>query len=343
MDILSPNFLANAILDELAEKAGTFRFNADLHRTHFLDGRAIALSADGYGGIPYVMWGRDELWQPDSYPVATGKIFWMRTWKLQAFVDTILPKLQTPIVLVTGEDDSSPIRHTPQAAKALLESDKIYHWFGTQSDIHGAAEKHTPMPLGMPYPYRTDISFGKPWFAPQRHITARYDLKGFDRRLAGLTHDRKPLAKRKLQVYGDFALNNTSRSGALGETRAEVAGILAASGCAVFPRSTVQRLRLYEIYCQYAFVASPFGRGMDCYRTWEALLMGAVPIVRRSPITQVFDGFPVAIIDDWREVTQNRLEDWVNQFSGAWDDGSLEERLTSSYWWQRIKAKSQAI
>ncbi len=45
------------------------------------------------------------------------------------------------------------------------------------------------------------------------------------------------------------------------------------------------------------FVLSPPGFGEDCYRTWEAVLLGAVPIVRRSPLQQLYDGAPVVVVD----------------------------------------------
>jgi len=32
-----------------------------------------------------------------------------------------------------------------------------------------------------------------------------------------------------------------------------------------------------------AFTLSPAGAGLDCHRTWEALLLGSIPVVLRSP------------------------------------------------------------
>ena len=49
------------------------------------------------------------------------------------------------------------------------------------------------------------------------------------------------------------------------------------------------------------------------------------------------DGFPVAIVDDWREVTGAKLEEWATQFEGAWDDGSIYEKMTLDHWVKRIR------
>ena len=33
-------------------------------------------------------------------------------------------------------------------------------------------------------------------------------------------------------------------------------------------------------HAHFAFVASPSGNGLDCHRTWEALLLRSIPIVK---------------------------------------------------------------
>ena len=56
------------------------------------------------------------------------------------------------------------------------------------------------------------------------------------------------------------------------------------------------------------YVVSPPGNGDDCHRTWEAIYLGAVPIVLRKHWP--FEGFhlPVMVVDSWGEV-QNRLDE----------------------------------
>lgn len=338
MDMLSPRFLFNAVLDEIAEKRGAYWKDPDLHRTHFFDECALALSTDGFGGVPYVMWGRPDLWRPESYGADVARVYWVRVDSLADFVQIILPRLKAPIVLVTGASDNSPLRYAPEASAAILASDLISHWFCGQSDFPILPAKVIPVPLGLPYPYRNDVHFAKPWYNLSRHITKRYDIARYDKALAGIVKSRKPFYQRKPLAYCDFALNNTSHQRYHGETRAEVAAILRGTGCCHFPDGPVQPMKLYETYRQYAFVVSPFGRAMDCYRTWEALVMGAIPIVRRSPLEPMFEGLPVAIVDDWSEVTAARLAEWSLQFRGAWDEKTVEKRLTLDHWVKRIRA-----
>jgi len=50
------------------------------------------------------------------------------------------------------------------------------------------------------------------------------------------------------------------------------------------------------------FVLSPPGNGLDCHRTWEAIYLGAVPIIRRGTLSASLAGFlPVWEVDDWED------------------------------------------
>ena len=38
---------------------------------------------------------------------------------------------------------------------------------------------------------------------------------------------------------------------------------------------------------------------MDCYRTWESILFGAIPIVRNSTLLPLWQKSPVYVLNDW--------------------------------------------
>ena len=50
------------------------------------------------------------------------------------------------------------------------------------------------------------------------------------------------------------------------------------------------------------FVPSPAGNGLDCHRTWEALYLGAVPVILKSEFCGD-SSWPVLVIDKWKELT----------------------------------------
>lgn len=79
---------------------------------------------------------------------------------------------------------------------------------------------------------------------------------------------------------------------------------------------TLKKITLDPHYEQYLrsvtnhlFVVSPPGNGRQAHRTWETLLLGSIPIVRRSlsPEDHLYDGLPVVLVNHYYDVTLHRL------------------------------------
>ena len=52
------------------------------------------------------------------------------------------------------------------------------------------------------------------------------------------------------------------------------------------------------------FVISPPGNGPDCHRTWEAMYLGAIPIVLRKSWPFAHLELPVLIVDTWDQIPE---------------------------------------
>jgi len=65
------------------------------------------------------------------------------------------------------------------------------------------------------------------------------------------------------------------------------------------------------------FVLSPHGRGLDCYRTYEALSLGSFVVVRSSSLDEIYDGLPVLIVEKWEHITEELLDATYKKFSAA--------------------------
>lgn len=87
------------------------------------------------------------------------------------------------------------------------------------------------------------------------------------------------------------------------------------------------------------FVFSPTGKGLDCYRTWEALLMGAIPIVKSCSIDAVYEDLPVLIVQDWHDITPEFLEEQYRIISARTYN---RKKLFIDYWWNKIVAVQKA-
>merc|ERR1712194_18432 len=107
--------------------------------------------------------------------------------------------------------------------------------------------------------------------------------------------------------------------------------------CDVFPNKMTE----------YRYAFAPPGRGIDTHRFYETLLLGAVPIVVRSSLDELYKPFPVVFIDSWdelmaRNVTQKWYDDIVGRFGKEpLSSTGVQERLRQKYWVDLIKRRSQ--
>lgn len=72
------------------------------------------------------------------------------------------------------------------------------------------------------------------------------------------------------------------------------------------------------------FVLCPKGNGHDTYRVWEALAMGATPIVKSSFLDRLYRQFPITIVKSWDDVP-------------AVTNTSLE-RMSQTYWAEKLRS-----
>jgi hypothetical protein len=227
-----------------------------------------------------------------SVPLSDGMVLYARdTWRDPW--RTSLKRVPVPVVLVTAFHDA----HVRTHALEMFDG-QIQHWFGVQ--VETMHPKLTGMPIGIDGRDLPTLheAIARPWHA--RDILC---LANFQQR----TPERKELHQWcKTQPW-------ITTDGWNGPIK---------------PRTM---LEYYTLLGRSKFVLSPAGRGWDCYRTYEALAMGAVPIVkRRRPLSDVVDGLPVVLVDHWSEVTPALL-------ARGRPDGTLE-RITQAYWNERIQS-----
>ena len=103
------------------------------------------------------------------------------------------------------------------------------------------------------------------------------------------------------------------------------------------------RYDTWGAYSQHVFVASPRGNGLDTIRTWEALMMGWIVIVRRLSDTpaattvmeELYADLPVVIIDQWSDITRDFLDHILSEYSQR---TFRYDKLTMKYWIERIES-----
>ena len=128
-------------------------------------------------------------------------------------------------------------------------------------------------------------------------------------------------------LYVNFQLNNVDRKTLMDY-------FLAASLNWVTVRNESIPFKDYlSEMASHKFILCPDGNGPDCYRTWEALYAGSIPIISKSKATSFFKDLPVLILDESNDVDYNFLETKYNEImSMDWD----MDKITKSYWQSRF-------
>jgi hypothetical protein len=91
----------------------------------------------------------------------------------------------------------------------------------------------------------------------------------------------------------------------------------------------------YERLAGFKFALSPEGNGLDCYRTWEALLLGVFPIVKTSSLDVEYENLPVLIVQNWEDINEDLLISTYERFSKM---TFQFEKLYKGFWFDRVRS-----
>ena len=90
----------------------------------------------------------------------------------------------------------------------------------------------------------------------------------------------------------------------------------------------------YKDVASHKFVISPRGNGVDCHRTWEALYLKSIPIVRNTCNIKEFSELPILFVDKWEDLNYINLEEtYEEMMSKKYNLGKMK----ISYWEQMIR------
>jgi hypothetical protein len=97
-----------------------------------------------------------------------------------------------------------------------------------------------------------------------------------------------------------------------------------------------------------SFLICIHGGGLDpCPKVWEAILLGCIPIIKKSTVSDAFKCLPVVIVDEMDEktITLENLDKWYDEFIPYYKDKEKRKevlyKLSQKYWIDYIRSFSE--
>jgi len=218
--------------------------------------------------------------------------------KIGHFFNVIHPQIQSRYILVTHNSLFS----FPGKYERFLDDEKLIAWFGKNLDKTNHP-KACPLPIGLANTH---------W--PHGNIKVLEQVL-----------QKKESVKKDILLYSNFAVHTNKKERNLPKS---VYALAHKAGRKPWKEY------LYDL-ARSKFVMSPEGAGTDCHRTWEALLMGSIPIIKHSTIDDLFKGLPVLFVDDWSDITYEFLQNKYQEFSEQTYD---VRPLYADYWFDMLRS-----
>lgn len=252
------------------------------------------ISGDGFRAYADYIFDETGInFKPEN--VKEGKVIFLKTDLLDQFFSKYHPKIKNHYILVTHNGDL-PV---PREYGKFLDDPKIIAWFGQNVENYQHKKLH-PLPIGVANRY-----------CPHSEVKIIEEVLQLN-------------PKRTVFLYMNFYPTH--------ESRKRVFELFSEK-----PFCLVKTQRNFHDYLvdlrRSKFVLSPRGNGLDCHRTWEALIMGAIPIVETSNIDFLFEGLPVIIVKNWEEVTEEFLKQKEIEFA---EKKFNMKKIYLDYWLKEI-------
>lgn len=240
----------------------------------------------------------------DTNKMFDGMSIYVCSDLLYFFIQEILPKLSHHFFLVSGDSDMIvPLESSTQEMfYQLINHPFLIKWF-SQNNIIANHPKIIQLPIGLDYhtirnnPY-CNWKLQNEGSSPLEQENILLDIKS----------SMKPFYERNPKIFVNFSIHNDKfhqRKKAFEEIPEDLMDI---------QMEFQPRTLIWDKISETAFVLSPFGMGMDCHRTWEALILGSIPILCDCPFTLMFDDLPVLIVKKWSDINLELLKKTIGEF-----------------------------
>jgi hypothetical protein len=295
----------------------------------------IAMIADYYyppGGVKY-----ENQWMHFNRPFVDDIIPFMKPNSI-IFADTLwldrfelFNKIQVPFILISAEADVTiPYNNYHKqidCCYSVLNNPLLVKWFSINVDYNHP--KLIPIPIGLPKHIPFIVNKGTVYMG----WVVSYMMNEVSDAISKLciNIEENLVRKDKKLLYTRMTVENSDNCFHEKEgIRREAVKIL--STRFDIPTDLVKWEDYITELANHKFCLSLPGKGMDCYRTWEALTFGVIPIVIRTQhMDSIYNQLPVLIIDDINVITEEFLESQFDNLTENIKQYNFN-KITSSYW-----------
>lgn len=211
--------------------------------------------------------------------------------------------------------NSNPIKVSSECPglMKILDDNNCLKLFST--NLNNLHHKCVPIPLGLDYhcAWLDRNDWGAEYIFP---IHQEYEL------LDVIKNKSKPISERYKLICCDYhhRIDRGDREKCFKETPKLLC---------YYIQKRLPRKQFWEEMIKYAFVISPTGIGDDCFRTWEAIILGCIPIVKRNYLSSMYENFPIIIVDEYSSITENLL---IEQLSILQEKKFPYYKLLNNHW-----------
>jgi hypothetical protein len=250
-----------------------------------------------------------------------GDVLYIKTDAIYNFY-RILNNINKKFILVTGCSDytiPNDIFSNNKEFIDFINNNKIIKWYAENCVYEHS--KIVKLPIGLDY--HTMNNSDHAWGSQKTPIKQETEL-------IIIKSISKPFYDRVYKIYSNCHFFTTTK---YGNDRIQALNNISRDLLYLEPNK-VNRKTTWSNQINYSFVLSPHGNGLDCHRTWEALVLGSIPIVKTSCIDGLYTDLPVLIVNQWSDVNEQLLLNTIENFKNKKFN---YEKLTLKYWINLMK------
>lgn len=263
------------------------------------------ITGDGFRSIAQHVFDEVSNFNPED--VLKNDIIFVRSDFLKEFFKRKHSLIMNRYILISHNMDTN----ITEEYSAYLDN-KIIHWFA--QNLLFNHKKITSIPIGLTnYHYSRIEDRGRLYCITEGMMYAKNNIK------------------KSLISFG-FATSSNPQRVMLKDKISKMSNVVEIE--------EMDQINYFKKISQNKFTVSPEGNGVDCYRTWEALYLGVVPIVQRNAMTEYFKniGLPIVTVNNWSEV-DNYDQDLLNSVYDKLEHKFGNKAIYIAYWLDLINSK----